>query len=81
MPSDLRRMSPAALTKAIELYQPIVLVLLGAALPAWRERLIQRRSDPSLAEQNSSVSATRPGTNPLRGRVSGGNVEDRHRRQ
>ena len=36
--------SPAALTAAMEPYQPIirVLVLLGGAAPAQRERLIQR---------------------------------------
>jgi hypothetical protein len=37
-------MPPAALTAAIEPYLPIVclLVLLGEAMPALRERLIQR---------------------------------------
>jgi Ser/Thr protein kinase RdoA (MazF antagonist) len=40
----LAGMSPAALTAAIEPYLPIVrvLILLGAAPPALRERLIQR---------------------------------------
>ena len=40
----LAGMSPAALTAAIESYLPIVrvLVLLGGAMPALRERLLQR---------------------------------------